>query len=460
MITFEDAGVDDAIGSDADALGVTEATPFLTSRRADTTLDMGIYFPVRVGDFVWEDLDSDGLQGIGEPGVSNVTVVLFDGMTNAVATNVTDASGAYLFTNLPPGVYAVDFDESTIPVGSVITLEDVGADETVDSDADALGVTEPTTFLTSGQSDTNLDMGIYFPVSVGDFVWEDVDGDGLQDPGEPGVSNVMVVLLDAMANAIATNVTDALGAYLFTGLPPGVYTVDFDESTIPAGGESIDYVDFGYAPRPGTIGNLVFVDANMDGLFNPADGDVGVVGVTVNLYDDMTNVIAAVMTDINGNYLFLNVPPGTFFVDVDNGTLAPGLSVGPLGTPGVDNNSQGQLYAVTLGMNDANLTADFGYIFSGEIVIGDTVYYDWNNNGTQDGTDTPIEGIELDLYVDVNSDGLLDAGDILLTTDVTDTNGNYLFTGLIPTNYIVEIIDSVYCREPRRRRERTRNRSM
>lgn len=114
-------------------------------------------------------------------------------------------------------------------MGSVITREDVGVDERVDSDADIEGVTEPTAFLLSGQTDTNLDMGLYVPVSVGDFVWEDVDGNSLQDIGEPGVSNVTVVLFDATTNAVATNVTDLLGGYLFTGLVPSVYFVDFDE---------------------------------------------------------------------------------------------------------------------------------------------------------------------------------------------------------------------------------------
>lgn len=187
-----------------------------------------------MGDFVWEDLDGNGLQDVGEPGMSNVTVVLFDGMTNAVATNVTDGMGGYLFTNLPPDRYRVTFDPGTLPVGSVFTFEDVGIDEAVDSDPDrATGETEFTSFLNSGESDTNLDAGVYIPMSVGDFVWEDLNGDGLQDVGEPGISGVTVVLFDTVTNAIATNVTDGLGAYLFTNLPPGAYVVDFDETTIP-----------------------------------------------------------------------------------------------------------------------------------------------------------------------------------------------------------------------------------
>ena len=42
--------------------------------------------------------------------------------------------------------------------------------------------------LTSGQSDLTLDFGFVQPVFVGDFVWSDTNGDGIQDAGEPGIT--------------------------------------------------------------------------------------------------------------------------------------------------------------------------------------------------------------------------------------------------------------------------------
>lgn len=56
-------------------------------------------------------------------------------------------------------------------------------------------------------------------------------------------------------------------------------------------------------------------------------------------------------------------------------------------------------------------------------------------------TDTPIANIELTLYLDENGNSLLDPGEPRLGNRLTDTNGFYLFTGLIPTNYIVVIED-------------------
>jgi hypothetical protein len=70
---------------------------------------------------------------------------------------------------------------------------------------------------------------------IGDFVWDDADGDGLQDAGEVGIAGVTVNLKDGAGVIIATTVTDANGLYLFSGLCAGDYEVMVDETTVPAG---------------------------------------------------------------------------------------------------------------------------------------------------------------------------------------------------------------------------------
>src|SRR5262249_8555363 len=63
--------------------------------------------------------------------------------------------------------------------------------------------------------------------AVGGFVWNDTNGNGLQDPGETGVANVQVQLFDANNNWKATTWTDSTGHYLFTSVTPGQYYVQF-----------------------------------------------------------------------------------------------------------------------------------------------------------------------------------------------------------------------------------------
>ncbi|MEM8960989.1 MAG: SdrD B-like domain-containing protein, partial [Acidobacteriota bacterium] len=71
--------------------------------------------------------------------------------------------------------------------------------------------------------------------AVGDRLWNDLDGDGVQDLGEPGVSQVTVELLDTADQVLATTTTDGTGAYLFTDVTPGDYHLRVDGSSLPGG---------------------------------------------------------------------------------------------------------------------------------------------------------------------------------------------------------------------------------
>ncbi|MDN4639953.1 SdrD B-like domain-containing protein [Agreia sp. PsM10] len=88
--------------------------------------------------------------------------------------------------------------------------------------------------------------------SIGDYVWNDVNGNGLQDAGEPAIPGFPVSLTgtDIDGNTItAATTTDAAGNYLFAGLPQGTYTVTFD----PAGlGDTYSFAQY----KQGTDGAL------------------------------------------------------------------------------------------------------------------------------------------------------------------------------------------------------------
>uniref|UniRef100_UPI003F6C8844 SdrD B-like domain-containing protein n=1 Tax=Polaribacter sp. TaxID=1920175 RepID=UPI003F6C8844 len=73
--------------------------------------------------------------------------------------------------------------------------------------------------------------------SIGDTVWYDTDGDGIQDVGEPGLAGATITLVSKVPNfePNRTTTTDANGNYLFIELPKGSYTVQVDLSTVTAG---------------------------------------------------------------------------------------------------------------------------------------------------------------------------------------------------------------------------------
>ncbi len=54
------------------------------------------------------------------------------------------------------------------------------------------------------------------------------------------------------------------------------------------------------------------------------------------------------------------------------------------------------------------------------------VFSDSNENGIND-SESGIQNVDVFIYIDNNQDGLVDAGDTFLTTDTTDTSGNYSY---------------------------------
>lgn len=86
-----------------------------------------------LGDRVWNDLNSNGIQDAGEPGVPGVAVRLLDASATVLSSTVTDASGLYLFDQLVDGQYYVAF---VLPAGHVFTIKNAGSDPEKNSDAD------------------------------------------------------------------------------------------------------------------------------------------------------------------------------------------------------------------------------------------------------------------------------------------------------------------------------------
>lgn len=221
--------------------------------------------PVAVGDIVWFDANANGVQDAGESGVPGVQVQLLnpDGTIatdingSSVAAVMTDAQGAYLVDNLVPGSYKAQF---TLPSGYAFTTPSAaGGTSSTDSNPSPtanplVGVTPTFTVAGSATGDTTavtgnanasfanltIDAGIVQPVGVGNFVWIDANGDGVQDAGELPLAGGVVELLttgglpatDAQGNPVASQTTDAQGAYFFGNLLPGTYTAHF---TLPSG---------------------------------------------------------------------------------------------------------------------------------------------------------------------------------------------------------------------------------
>ncbi|MGA2500224.1 MAG: SdrD B-like domain-containing protein [Tepidisphaeraceae bacterium] len=126
---------------------------------------------VAIGDYVWNDANANGIQDSGESGIPGVKLTLTgtDGNGNPVTDHATtDSNGKYLFTELT-GSYTVTVD-AVNPALSGFTATTVNAPgSTTDNDSNA----NPTGSLGS-QTDLSVDFGFYQPVTIGNFVWNDL----------------------------------------------------------------------------------------------------------------------------------------------------------------------------------------------------------------------------------------------------------------------------------------------
>jgi hypothetical protein len=153
--------------------------------------------------------------------------MLKDTVGAVLQTTTTDFNGNYLF-DVAVGSYQVTFET---PSDYVVSPSDKGSDDNLDSDIiNPATKTTGTIAIAAGEQNLSVDAGVYQTASLGDRVWLDCNGNGVQDGGEVGVANVTVKLIGGGADGVINGIgdttrpttTNASGNYAFTGLTPGV----------------------------------------------------------------------------------------------------------------------------------------------------------------------------------------------------------------------------------------------
>ncbi|MBI2423746.1 MAG: hypothetical protein HYV27_13025 [Candidatus Hydrogenedentes bacterium] len=268
----------------------------------------------------------------------------------------------------------------------------------------------------------------------GDFVWYDANGDGIQDPGEPGIAGVELSLYDAANNLLQTTVTDANGAYyLYYYTVCGEnYKIVLNEATVPAGlvptlveagvntavdsnqnpwmgilplpapGENFSEdlsIDFGLVDEPeactGRFGNFVWYDANENGVQD--GGEPGIAGVELSLFDSSNALLQTTVTDANGAYILEDgvICGQTYRIELNLATVPAGLVPTipqAVGDTALDSNPNPFIAVLPLPAPGENfsedLTIDFGFIDE----PGDDPDYDKFRTQTQGGWGAACNG--------------------------------------------------------------------
>ena len=454
---------------------------------AGVQYDFGEIWPADISGTVFHDENNNGVFDPGEEPIADVVIELFDDDGNLIASTVTDANGNYEFNNLFPGHFVVretqpdDFIDGQDIIGQI---DGVNSGEITSND-------EFSVHLDPGDSGVNFDFGELIGASLHGSVFDDLNNDGIQDPGEEGIEGVLITLTDDAGNVVGETLTDENGEYWFDGLAPGTFkltetqpegfldgidspgtvggephgTAGMDQfcDIVLGSGEVGDNFNFGEV-RPASIHGTVFQDLNNNGTQD--DGEEGIEGTQIILSDAEGNVISETFTDSNGDYWFDNLTPGTFTVtEIQPDGFFDGLDSSPDGVVGNDNITE-----IVLTSGEESNDNDFGETPPAQ--IHGRVFQDGPAFETEDGTppedfrsqrdgifqaatDTPLEGVEVQLFffvdpaggsltpravtlADVDASAYPDITDPNAPiTTLTDENGEYWFAGLQPGNYIV-----------------------
>jgi hypothetical protein len=368
---------------------------------ARTGITFGLFKAISISGVAYNDVNQNGTRDGTEPGVAGLTIDLINTSTNTVtATTLSFAGGAFTFSNIAPptsGGYRVAAEPKA---GFVQTSA------------------PPPFALTSGVNVSGLAIGTFATYAISGVTYLDRNGDGVQQPGEPGLAGVVVQIFDAANNVVGGATSGPGGAFTITNVGPG--TVTLAEFPNPAyavsqgsagyaitgqNGVNVSGKNFGLVPLP-TIVGTAFLDANGNGVLD--SGEAAAAGLTVQLTGPGGSVTTTT-TAADGSYGFFGLAAGSY--TVKEIPAAGFVTTSNPGTITITGPSDPGRAGVNLG--NFKTFAIFGSAFN-----------DANGNRTQDAGELGLAGVTIHLVNAVN-------GDVYGIT-TTDSSGNYLFADVGP----------------------------
>jgi uncharacterized repeat protein (TIGR01451 family) len=290
-----------------------------------------------IGDFVFNDLDGDGIQDNNEPGISGVMVTLYTSGGDVVAVFETGPDGLYQFEEIDPGNYYITFEveEDFIPSPPNAGNDDNDSNVTEDN-----GPGSTSTFtVVSGQDDLTIDGGFFICSLIKGVTYYDINEDDIRQTTENGINGLVVnlyrkvggqnVLWDSETTHHDYDTPSDDGIWDFC-VGPGQYFIEvvmppiglvrvrpfiggsnYDSDINNANGPNttptftlfpgISKTDLGAGYYPmATVGNRVWMDENANGI--QEDNEPKVEGVTVQVYNMDHEMIDQAITNSEGVY--------------------------------------------------------------------------------------------------------------------------------------------------------------
>ncbi|NNE25716.1 MAG: T9SS type A sorting domain-containing protein, partial [Saprospiraceae bacterium] len=336
---------------------------------------------------------------------------------------------------------------------------DPSTDYTVDEDGDMDGFDDDEDIET-------IDVIIRY--ELGDYVWEDYDGDGIQDFNEQGISGVFVELYNAQGFFIERVQTDNNGYYLFDDVYPGNYYIRFlmpegysptlfdrgendnlDSDIVGDFGEgTTGLITVGFADdysydagliQCAPVGGLVWFDYNKNDRWDPTENGINQLRVEIfrqingEFYLwDVTYTTHKPGTPSDDGYYKFCVNPGTYYLKFVD---PPSTLVSVVPNIGFDDNKDsdvtntygtGTTPSFTVYSGQENCTLGAGFYVMGS--IGDYVWSDDDEDGRRDVNEEGVQGVEVQA---IDNEGNV------VAQSVTDENGEYMIDYLGKNTYFL-----------------------
>ena len=419
----------------SDETGNTTYDGDLDDDNVNETVDLGFTIErVAIGDMVWMDVDYDGIyESDTDMAMADVVVELYEagdtpGEDDPVATEVTSPSGAFLFDELIEGEYFIHIPASEFAEGE--PLEDKqssignGGDDATDQDADENGV----------------------------------DG----DHRTAGISSAVINLFPNEEPSDESSTAD--------------YPGELDDDNVNL------TVDFAFEYERVAMGNVIFMDVDYDGLYDPTI-DMGVDGVIVELYESgdvagTDDPVVTAVTSAAGHYLFDELTAGNYYVHVPATEFAEGAPLedresapGNGGDDTTDDNADengvdgdqttagissgiinlfpnkepsdetgDSTYDGDLDDDNVNETVDLGFTLE-RVGIAVCVWMDVDNDGEFiKDNDMVIQGVQVELF-DENQNPMTDTP---IETTTTNEEGVFVFDQIEEGTYVTYIPSSEF----------------
>ncbi len=268
-----------------------------------SNVNFGNYHPASISGKKYEDIAGDSSVA-GDPTLNGWTIELYKNSI-LIASTVSSGDGDYTFDSLSPGSYTI---QEVSQEGWIQTYPASGSHSVT---------------ISSGENSTGYDFGNFELGSISGLKFEDINGDSLEEVGEPALEG-WVIRLSKGETLVEEDTSDATGNYSFSGLTAGTYDVsEVQQSedwyhTVPptvsytltiSSGSIFTGKNFGNV-QFGTVFGSTYRDYDSSGTFD-AICEEYLAGQKIVLVGSHT-APETTTTDSNGNFTFDPVPADVY----------------------------------------------------------------------------------------------------------------------------------------------------